>query len=48
MLAAVKRGDVKELAELMGQDPSFDVNMGLDGHGVPYCTTLAMETVDPP
>ena len=31
MLAAVERGDVKELAELMRQDPGFDVNLGLDG-----------------
>jgi len=31
MLAAVKKGDVKELAELMRQDPGFDVNLGLDG-----------------
>jgi len=28
MLAAVQNGDVKELAELMRQDPDFDVNMG--------------------
>jgi len=26
MLAAVKKGDVKELAELIRQDPGFDVN----------------------
>ena len=32
MLAAVESGDVKELAELMRQDPGFDVNM-LDGNG---------------
>jgi len=30
MLAAVKKGDAKKLAELMRQDPGFDVNMGLD------------------
>jgi len=29
MLAAVQSGDVKKLAELMRQDPGFDVNMGL-------------------
>ena len=33
MLAAVKRGDSKELAELMRQDPGFKVNMKLDGIG---------------
>jgi len=27
MLAAVERGDVKELAELIRQDPGFKVNM---------------------
>jgi len=26
MLAAVEKGDAKELAKLMGQDPGFDVN----------------------
>jgi len=29
MLAAVERGDVKKLAELMRQDPGFEVNMDL-------------------
>ena len=29
MLAAVKKGDAKELAELMGQDPDFNVNTDL-------------------
>ena len=33
MLAAVFNGDAKGLAELMRQDPGFDVNMGLDGDG---------------
>ena len=33
MKAAVQKGDVKELAELMRQDPGFDVNMGLDETG---------------
>jgi len=33
MLAAVRKGDAKELAELMRQDPGFDVNMKLDGEG---------------
>jgi len=32
MLAAVKKGDAKELAELMRQDPGFDVNMDQDGN----------------
>ena len=27
MLAAIKNGDLKEVAELIGQDPGFDVNM---------------------
>jgi len=27
MLAAVKKGNAKKLAELMGQDPGFKVNM---------------------
>jgi len=33
MLAAVYDGDVKELAELMRQDPGFDVNMDQDEDG---------------
>jgi len=33
MLTAVCKGDAKGLAELMRQDPGFDVNMGLDGDG---------------
>jgi len=32
MLAAVQSGDAKKLAELMGQDPGFNVN-GLDEYG---------------
>jgi len=30
MLTAVQNGDAKKVAELMGQDPGFEVNMGLD------------------
>jgi len=33
MKAAVKKGDVKKLAELMKQDPGFNVNLALDGEG---------------
>jgi len=33
MLAAVKKGDAKKLAELMRQDPGFDVNKDQDGNG---------------
>jgi len=33
MFAAVRGGNAKELAELMRQDPGFDVNMGQDGDG---------------
>jgi len=33
MLAAVEKGDAGELAELMRQDPGFDVNMDQDGYG---------------
>jgi len=33
MLAAVCEGNAKRLAELMGQDPGFNVNMDLHGHG---------------
>ena len=33
MLAAVQSGDAKKLAELMRQDPGFDVNMGVNGLG---------------
>jgi len=33
MLAAVESGDAKELAELMRQDPGFNVNMDLDWTG---------------
>jgi len=44
MLASVETGDVKELTELIRQDPGFKVNQQ-DGYGR---TTLAIETVDPP
>ena len=33
MLAAVKSGDAKELAELIRQDPGYDVNMGQNATG---------------
>jgi len=33
MLAAVQKGDAKKLAELMRQDPGFDVNMVQDVYG---------------
>ena len=33
MLASVKKGDAKELAELMRQNPGFDVNMDQNGNG---------------
>ena len=33
MLAAVKSGDAKVLAELIRQDPGFDVNMDQTGYG---------------
>ena len=33
MLAAVKNGDVKKVAELIRQDPGFDVNMDQNGIG---------------
>ena len=33
MLAAVKSGDAKKLAELMRQDPGFNVNMDRNGNG---------------
>ena len=33
MLAAVQNGDAKEVAELIRQDPGFNVNMDLDGCG---------------
>jgi len=33
MLAAVKNGDAKKVAELMRQDPGFKVNMGQDEDG---------------
>jgi len=33
MLAAVGKGDVKELAGLIRQDPGFNVNQALDGFG---------------
>jgi len=33
MLAAVQSGDAKELAELMRQDPGFNVNMDENGDG---------------
>ena len=32
-MAAVRNGDVKKLAELIRQDPGFDVNMDQDGNG---------------
>ena len=43
MLAAVRNGDAKELAELMRQDPGFDVNMDPDGD---ECTLLHYACVD--
>ena len=33
MLDAVKSGDAKKLAELIRQDPGFNVNMAVDGFG---------------
>jgi len=33
MLAAVERGDEEKLAELMRQDPGFNVNVGMDSNG---------------
>jgi len=33
MLAAVRKGDAKKLAELIRQDPGFDVNMVQDDSG---------------
>jgi len=33
MLTAVKKGDAKKLAELIRQDPGFNVNMDRDGDG---------------
>ena len=33
MLSAVREGDAKKLAELIRQDPGFDVNMDQDGYG---------------
>jgi len=33
MFAAVVSGDAKKLAELMRQDPGFNVNMDQDGFG---------------
>ena len=49
MLAAVEKGGAKKVAELIRQDPGFDVKKldGLGG-GPPYCTSLARITVDPP
>jgi len=52
MLAAVENRDAKKLAELMKQDPGFNVNMVpwfRMNMGAPYCTSPAREwTVDPP
>jgi len=45
MYAAVCNGDAKKVAELMRQDPGFNVNMEM---GAPYCTTLALIARDPP
>ena len=47
MLAAVEWGDTKKLAELIRQDPGFDVNMDHE-NGPPYCTLPALKTIDPP
>jgi len=33
MLAAVQSGDAKKVAEMIRQDPGFDVNMALDEYG---------------
>ena len=49
MRAAVESGDAKKLAELIREDPGFNVNMDQNGFGrAPYCTSLAGMTVDPP
>ena len=37
MLAAVQNGDAKKVAELMRQDPGFNVNMAVDAY---RCSTL--------
>jgi len=37
MLAAVESGDAKKLAELIRQDPGFNVNMDLEGNGYSAC-----------
>jgi len=42
MQAAVQSGDAKKLAELIRQDPGFDVNMDQDGDGL----TLLHEACD--
>ena len=43
MLAAVIHGDAEKLAELMRQDPGFDVNMHQNGEG---CTLLHYACLD--
>jgi len=48
MQAAVGKGDVKELAELMRQDPGFKVNGDMDGLGRTLLTMLALKTTNPP
>jgi len=44
MLAAVQRGDAKNLAELMRQDPGFDVNMEQDGGGFTLLHNACLES----
>jgi len=48
MLTAVEEGDVKELAELMRQDPGFDVNLDQDGYGGTLLHYACLEDISSP
>ena len=48
MLTAVEEVDVKELAELMRQDPGFDVNLDQDGYGGTLLHYACLEDISSP
>ena len=47
-MAAVEKGNAKELAELMRQDPGFNVNMELDGDGYTLLHYACLESSSSP
>jgi len=48
MRAAVKSGDAKKVAELIRQDPGFNVNMAVDGYGYTLLHEACLESSSSP